>query len=70
MIVEARSDDVSCLVCDTVEDYVKYELDDFIKSEQHRLKIVGQVRAEDMKTENTYHGNVMSLNRISTMTLY
>ena len=62
MSVEAYSDDMRYLMCNTIEDY--------IKSEQHRLNIISQVTSEDMKTENTYYGNVMSLNRINTTSMY
>ena len=62
MIVYADDTDDQCLVCDTIDDYLKYE--------QHRLNIVNQVKAEDMKEENKYYGNVIVLNRMTTMTLY
>lgn len=62
MMIETYEDNVKCLVCETIDDYVKYE--------QHRLNIVSQVRAEDMKVENKYYGNVILLNRLSTSSLY
>ena len=62
IIVETHDDDVCCLMCDTIEEYIKYE--------QHRLNIVSQVKAEDMKVENKYYGNIVVLNRMSTTTLY
>ena len=61
MIVET-DEDVTCLMCDTIDDYIKYE--------QHRLNLVSQVKAEDMKTEKRYYGNVILLKRLSTTTLY
>ena len=62
MIVETHDDDVCCLMCVTIEEYIKYE--------QHRLNIVSQVKAEDMKVENKYYGNIVVLYRMSTATLY
>ena len=60
MIVKAYSGDIRYLMCNTIEEY--------IKSEQHRLNIMSQIITEDMKTENTYYGNVVSLNRMYTHT--
>ena len=60
MIVTAYSGDIRYLMCNTIEEY--------IKSEQHRLNIMSQIITEDMKTENTYYGNVVSLNRMYTHT--
>jgi hypothetical protein len=37
MIAETHKDDVTCLMCDTVDDYMKYE--------QNRLNVVNQVKA-------------------------
>ena len=51
-----------CIVCDNIDDFVKYE--------QHRLNLISQVQCEDMKVENKYYGNVILLNRMSTSTLY
>ena len=62
MMIETYQDDVKCHVCETVNDYSKYE--------QHHLNVVSQVRAEDMKVENKYYGNVILLNRLSTSCLY
>ena len=50
-------EDVVCVVCDTIEDYIRYE--------QHHLNVVNQVQTEDMKSENKYYGNVIQLNRMS-----
>lgn len=56
MRVNTNDDDVKCLVCDTIEDYVRYE--------QHRLNVINEVVAVDMKTENKYYGNVIEINRM------
>lgn len=40
------------------------------KSDQHRLNLISQVKAKDMKVERKYHGNVVTLNRLSTTELY
>ena len=61
MIVDT-CEDVPCLVCNTIDEYIKYE--------QHCLNIVSQVKAEDMKAEKRYYGNVLLLNRMSTTSLY
>jgi hypothetical protein len=61
MIVETHDDDATCLMCDTIDDYIKYE--------QHRLNVVNQVKAEDMKAENKLYGNVIVLNRMYTGTI-
>ena len=70
MIVEACSDDVSCLMCDTIEDYNVYQFDNYSKNDQHRLNLISQVKAEDIKVERKYHGNVITLYRLSTTELY
>ena len=57
MIIDTCSDDLSYLICDTIDDYIKYE--------HHRLNVVSQVCSEDMKTENTYYGNIITLNRMT-----
>ena len=62
MVIETYDADVKCLMCNTINDYFKYE--------QHHLNVVSQVKAEDMKVEKKYYGNVMLLNRISTTRLY
>ncbi len=49
-------------MCDTIEDFIKYE--------QHRLNIISQVTSEDMKSENKYYGNVIVLNRMCTTSMY
>jgi hypothetical protein len=58
MMIETYENDVKCLVCETIDDYIKYE--------QHRLNVISQVRAEDVKVENKYYGNAILLNRLST----
>ncbi len=50
-------EDVMCIMCDTIEDYIRYE--------QHSLNVVNQVQTEDMKSENKYYGNVIQLNRLN-----
>ena len=62
MRIQTDDEDTKCFVCDIVDDYIKYE--------HHRLNIVNQVKAEDMKAENKYYGNIIVLNRMSTMNLY
>lgn len=69
MIVTACSDDVSCIVCNTIEDYKICKFNNYVKGEQH-LDLEGHMKAEDMKVENRYCGNVVSLNRISTTALH
>jgi len=62
MKIPTVSCDVECLMCDTIEDFIKYE--------QHRLNIISQVTSEDMKSENKYYGNVIVLNRMCTTSMY
>jgi hypothetical protein len=62
MKIPTVSCDVECLMCDTIEDYIKYE--------RHRLNIISQVTSEDMKSENKYYGNVIVLNRMCTADMY
>ena len=69
MIVESHDDDVMCLVCDTVEDYNDYVCESSIKGELHRLDVVSQVISEDLKIERKNYGNIITLNRMTTMTV-
>ena len=62
MKIPAVSNDVECLICDTIEDYIKYE--------QHCLNIISQITSEDMKSENKYYGNVIVLKRICSADMY
>ena len=62
MKIPTVSCDVKCLMCDTIDDFIKYE--------QHRLNIISQVTSEDMKSENKYYGNVIVLNRMCTISMY
>ena len=62
MKIPTVSCDVECLMCDTIEDFIKYE--------QHHLNIISQVTSEDMKSENKYYGNVIVLNRMCTTSMY
>ena len=45
------------LVCDSIEEYMRYE--------QHRSNIAQQVCKEDMKVENRTYGNVVTLHYVS-----
>ena len=54
MLMDSMNDDVACYICDSIDEYVKCE--------QHRLHILGQTIAEDMKAEKRYYGNVINLN--------
>jgi hypothetical protein len=51
-----------CVVCDTIEEYIRYE--------QHRLNVVNQITTEDMKAENKYYGNVIQLNCMSVPKMF
>lgn len=48
------------IVCNDIDDYVRYE--------QHRLNIVAQVTAQDMKAEKQYYGNVIVLDSMYVKT--
>ena len=57
MRVESEFEGPDCDVCDSVEEYVRYE--------QHHLNVVHQTCDEDMKVEKKYHGRVVLLHRMS-----
>jgi hypothetical protein len=52
----------ACVMCDTVDDYVKYE--------QHRLHVLNHVMAHDMKAENKEYGNIRVLSKRITTNMY
>ena len=58
------SNNMSCLMCDSMEDYNRYQYENYVKSEQHRLDLVSQVTAEDMKVEKKYYGNVVTMSEM------
>jgi hypothetical protein len=60
MRVDTRVIGSNYVICDSIEEYMRYE--------QHRSHVVEQVTAEDMKVENKYYGNAILLNRICTNT--
>ncbi len=62
MKIPTVSCNVECLMCDTIEDFIKYE--------QHSLNIISQVTSKDTKSENKYYGNVIVLNRMYTTNMY
>jgi stage V sporulation protein SpoVS len=55
-------EEAMCVVCDTIEEYIRYE--------QHRLNVVNQITTEDMKAENKYYGNVIQLNHMSVPKMF
>jgi hypothetical protein len=55
-------EEAMCVVCDTIEEYIRYE--------QHHLNVVNQITTEDLKTENKYYGNVIQLNRMSVPKMF
>lgn len=57
-------------MCDMIQDYNVCQFYKYSKSDQHRLNLISQVKAKDMKGERKYHGNVVTLNRLSTTELY
>jgi hypothetical protein len=57
MRVDTCYDGPNYLVCDSIEEYVRYE--------QHRSNIAQQVCVEDMKVENRNYGNIVTLNYVS-----
>ncbi len=62
MKIPMELNDVECLMCDTIEDYIKYE--------QHSLNIISQITRKDMKSVNEYYGNVIMLNRMCSAHMY
>ncbi len=50
MQLESESEGPDYMLCDSIEDYVKYE--------QHRSCIIGRVQEEDLSVENHYYKNV------------
>ena len=57
MRVETCYDGLNYLVCNSIEEYIRYE--------QHRSNIAQQVCVEDMKVENRNYGNIVTLHYVS-----
>ena len=57
MRVETCYDGPNYLVCNGIEEYIRYE--------QHRSNIAQQVSVEDMKVENRNYGNIVTLHYVS-----
>jgi hypothetical protein len=57
MQLESESEGPDYMLCDSIEDYVKYE--------QHRLCIINRVQEEDLSVENRYYRDVTMLYRMN-----
>jgi hypothetical protein len=57
MQLESESEGPDYMLCDSIEDYVKYE--------QHRSCIIDRVQEEDLSVENRYYRNVTMLYRMN-----
>ncbi len=57
MQLESESEGPDYMLCDSIEDYVKYE--------QHHSCIIDRVQEEDLSIENRYYRNVTMLYRIN-----
>jgi hypothetical protein len=57
MQLESESEGPDYMVCESIEDYMKYE--------QHRSCLVNRVQEEDLSVENRHYKNVMMLYRMN-----
>jgi hypothetical protein len=56
MRVDTYYEGPNYVICDSVEEYIQYE--------QHPLNVARQIHVEDMKVENTFYCNVVTLNYV------